>query len=111
MSCRASSSRNYYQDNLSRLNAGWIAAHSPGLEERRQAVAGGDPDVVNVDRLRADGDADVELGAFLEEFVVPGCVQCGGVLKVKHACVRYIVCYRTSMRYQMYSCDQIYVDS
>ncbi|CAN0317358.1 unnamed protein product [Ectocarpus sp. 8 AP-2014] len=61
MSCRFESSRDVYQENLSRINA----------------RAGGDPDM----RLRADGDADVEPGAYLGEFVVPACPRCGGILK------------------------------
>ncbi|CAM9992808.1 unnamed protein product, partial [Ectocarpus fasciculatus] len=91
MSCHLESSRDAYQANLSRINAQWIAKHSPDLEGTaageanklrgtagaKTARAGGDPDV----RLRADGDADVEPGAYLGEFVVPACPRCGGILK------------------------------
>lgn len=90
MSCRVKSSRNAYQANLARLNAPWIAEHSPELKAARKGTGGaadaghegartGDPSV----HLRADGDADVEPGAYLGEFVVPACEQCGGVLKVR----------------------------
>ncbi|CAM9665103.1 unnamed protein product [Ectocarpus sp. 13 AM-2016] len=91
MSCRFESSRDAYQQNLSRINARWIARHSPDLEGTpaggaktpggtagaKTTRAGGDPDV----RLRADGDADVEPGAYLEKFAVPACPRCGGILK------------------------------
>jgi len=90
MSCRAESSRDVYQAELARLNAPWISRHSPelltaaagekGNGDGAGAAAGGDPDV---QRLRADGDADVEPGTYLEEFVVPSCERCGGILKVK----------------------------
>lgn len=95
MSCQFESSRDAYQANLSRINAEWIAKHSPDFEGTtaggvkvprgtagaKTARAGGDPDV----RLRADGDADVEPGAYLGEFVVPACPRCGGILKVRGA--------------------------
>lgn len=86
MSCRIRSSRNTYQANLSRLNAPWIAEHSPELKGGRGTADGGnkgegagDPAV----HLRADGDADVEPGAYLGDFVVPACEKCGGILKVR----------------------------
>lgn len=78
MSCRVSSSRNAHQANLAKINARWRAKYSPDLGSRSAAV-GRDPDV---ERLRADGDADVEPGAYLGDFVVPACVRCGGILKV-----------------------------
>lgn len=34
-------------------------------------------------RLRADGDAEFGSGADLSQFQVPGCIRCGGVLKVR----------------------------
>ncbi|CAM9233809.1 unnamed protein product, partial [Hapterophycus canaliculatus] len=87
MSCRIRSNRNAYQENLSRLNAPWIAEYSPELKSGKKGTGGtadsdeeareGDPAV----HLRADGDADVEPGAYLGRFVVPACEQCGGILK------------------------------
>lgn len=82
MSCGAESSRDVYQAELARLNAPWITRHAPELltaADGGKDGAGGDPDA---QRLRADGDADVEPGALLEEFVVPSCDRCGGILKV-----------------------------
>lgn len=91
MSCRVESSRNAYQADLARLNARWISEHSPELTEATgmndpassaTAAAGTGQNGADARRLRADGDADVEPGAYLEDFVVPPCVRCGGVLKV-----------------------------
>lgn len=59
MSCERRSPRDEFQDELSRLNAGWLdldAAQAP------------------------DGDADLE-GADFSSFVTPSCRACGGVLK------------------------------
>ena len=93
MSCRVESSRNAYQANLAHLNAPWLAKHAPELTGAEDK---GDPacaapattasehgrDGERRGKLRADGDADVEPGEYLEDFVVPACVRCGGILKV-----------------------------
>lgn len=91
-SCRAESSRNAFQADLARLNGPWIREHSAELTKTEgkddtaaaaEAAAGnGHGSGGDARRLRADGDADVEPGAYLEDFVVPPCVRCGGVLKV-----------------------------
>jgi NAD-dependent SIR2 family protein deacetylase len=57
--CELRSSRDELQDELGRLNAGWL----------------------DLDATEApDGDADLE-GADFSSFVVPSCRRCGGVLK------------------------------
>eukprot|EP00904_Undaria_pinnatifida_P006753 jgi/Undpi1/3207/HiC_scaffold_15.g06581.m1 len=76
MSCRSKSSRDIYQADLAQLNAAWIDKHSAG-SQAGEAPSGGDPSV----ELTPDGDANVEPGEHLEEFVVPACVKCGGILK------------------------------
>ena len=59
MDCQRRSPRNELQDELARLNAGWL----------------------DLDASQApDGDADLE-GADFSSFVVPSCRACGGVLK------------------------------
>jgi NAD-dependent SIR2 family protein deacetylase len=59
MDCERRSPRDELQDELGRLNAGWI----------------------DLDATQApDGDADLE-GADFSSFVVPPCRRCGGVLK------------------------------
>ena len=78
MSCRSKSSRDIYQADLAQLNAAWIDRYSAG-SQAGEAPSGGDPSV----ELTPDGDANVEPGEHLEEFVVPACVKCGGILKVK----------------------------
>lgn len=93
MSCRVESSRNAYQEDLAKVNATWLSEHSPQLTGAKAvgepslssaAVASGSGRDAGGDarRLRADGDADVEPGEYLEEFTVPPCARCGGVLKV-----------------------------
>ncbi|CAM9568189.1 unnamed protein product, partial [Pylaiella littoralis] len=83
MSCRVESRRNAYQAGLARLNAPWIAKYSEendsgggAADASENAKAGGAGG-----RLRADGDADVEPGDHLGEFIVPACAHCGGILK------------------------------
>jgi NAD-dependent SIR2 family protein deacetylase len=59
MGCERRAAREEFQDELGRLNAGWLdldAADAP------------------------DGDADLD-GADFSSFVVPACRRCGGVLK------------------------------
>jgi NAD-dependent SIR2 family protein deacetylase len=59
LSCRSTTSRASLQQRLAALNPGWA--------ERHASVA-----------VRPDGDVDLDDTA---DFVVPGCVDCGGVLK------------------------------
>lgn len=59
LTCRATTSRRSLHERLAALN--------PGFDERHALV-----------ETRPDGDADLEETA---GFVVPGCVDCGGVLK------------------------------
>jgi NAD-dependent SIR2 family protein deacetylase len=59
MGCERRIERDAFQHELGRLNAGWL--------ELDAAVA-------------PDGDADLE-GMDFSTFVVPGCAQCGGILK------------------------------
>jgi NAD-dependent SIR2 family protein deacetylase len=59
LSCRATTPRAALQQRLAELNPGWV--------ERHAAVA-----------TRPDGDVDLEDTS---DFVVPGCVSCGGALK------------------------------
>ena len=59
MGCEARSPRADLQDDLARLNPGWLAL------EAREAP---------------DGDADLDVADF-STFVVPPCRRCGGVLK------------------------------
>lgn len=77
MSCQSKSSRDVYQAHLAQLNAAWIDRYSPEPKPG-EAPSGEDPSV----ELTPDGDAKVEPGEYLGEFVVPACVKCGGVLKV-----------------------------
>lgn len=69
MSCGHESDRNAYQVHLARINSSLIAEHAP------KAGRSGE-------RLRADGDADVEAGEKLRDFIVSPCSYCGGILKV-----------------------------
>jgi NAD-dependent SIR2 family protein deacetylase len=59
MDCEARSPRDELQDELGRLNAGWLDLDATGAP---------------------DGDADLE-GADFSSFVAPSCRRCGGVLK------------------------------
>jgi NAD-dependent SIR2 family protein deacetylase len=59
MDCERRSPRDELQDELGRLNAGWLDLDA---------------------REAPDGDADLE-GADFSSFVVPSCRRCGGVLK------------------------------
>lgn len=59
MGCGSKSARNELQDELSRLNAGWLARDAADAP---------------------DGDADLDAQDF-SLFVVPACRHCDGVLK------------------------------
>jgi len=59
LSCRSTSSRRALEERLTAANPGWAEAHA---------------DLA----LRPDGDVDLHATS---GFVVPGCEQCGGVLK------------------------------
>ena len=59
LACRTTSSRATLHDRLEAANPGWGERHA---------------DV----EVRPDGDVDLDLTA---DFVVPGCTECGGVLK------------------------------
>jgi len=67
LACGRSVSRDEVQNRLLRLNAGW--AERLGLEEEGADV-----------RLAPDGDAELPAWA-VEDFRVPACEACGGVLK------------------------------
>lgn len=69
MSCGHESDRNEYQAHLARINSSLIAEHA--------SVVGR-----SGNRSCADGDADVEAGEKLRDFVVCPCPYCGGILKV-----------------------------
>ncbi|CAN0408590.1 unnamed protein product [Ascophyllum nodosum] len=77
MSCIRETCRNTHQADLARINASLIAEHAPASGRPGGAVESGDPGV----RLRADGDAEVETGDRTQDFIVPACSRCGGVLK------------------------------
>lgn len=96
LSCRTESSRNAYQADLARRNAPWITRYSAELTA--ETPNKGDPLTIaaasgnghgggDARRLRADGDADVEPGEYLNDFVVPPCGRCGGVMKVNRTAV------------------------
>lgn len=88
MCCGVEACRHEYQAQLATLNAPWMDKHAEALGMGDKPKSGGDPDV----RLRADGDADVEPGERLKDFVVPECSECGGFLKVKAwAAERFVV--------------------
>ncbi len=59
LDCRATSARAVLQERMERLNPGWATRHS-GAESR------------------PDGDVDLDD---TDGFVVPGCAECGGMLK------------------------------
>jgi len=59
LDCRATSPRAALQERMERLNAGWAARHSSA-------------------ETRPDGDVDLDD---TDGFAVPGCAECGGVLK------------------------------
>jgi NAD-dependent SIR2 family protein deacetylase len=59
MGCGATFARAAFQDDLARLNPGWLALDAPDAP---------------------DGDADLE-GAAFSAFEVPACAECGGALK------------------------------
>eukprot|EP00752_Nemacystus_decipiens_P008702 g7767.t1 len=90
MTCGVESSRNAFQADLARLNAPWISKYARELAEADKdnidpslstAASGNGHEGGGARLLRADGDADVEPGEHLHDFVVPPCVRCGGVLK------------------------------
>jgi NAD-dependent SIR2 family protein deacetylase len=59
MGCELRASRDEFQDELGRLNAGWLDLDAPDAP---------------------DGDADLDSADF-SSFAVPSCRRCGGVLK------------------------------
>ncbi|WP_328829777.1 Sir2 family NAD-dependent protein deacetylase [Nocardioides acrostichi] len=59
LACRRTSARSALQDELDRLNPGWVARHA---------------------HVAVNPDGDVELEEDFGDFVVPAC-RCGGVLK------------------------------
>ncbi|XP_020573676.1 NAD-dependent protein deacylase SRT2 isoform X2 [Phalaenopsis equestris] len=75
LNCGTSVDRNYFQDQVKALNAKWAAA----VEGLEVGAPGSDKNFGM--QQRPDGDIEIDEKYWEQDFIIPDCHQCGGMLK------------------------------
>uniref|UniRef100_A0A0G4HR52 Deacetylase sirtuin-type domain-containing protein n=1 Tax=Chromera velia CCMP2878 TaxID=1169474 RepID=A0A0G4HR52_9ALVE len=83
LNCGWKGARSSWQQRLLSLNEGWMRRHGLQRVKRSGGESTGESPLSAgaVERLRADGDADLDGHADYGSFQVPVCSRCGGMVK------------------------------